>query len=176
MPRWGCHFLVTFPLAFVLAGSLLAQSKEPVAGRGLTIVAAILILAQVASVAPFYPHFIPYVNEFVADRSRAYKLFADSNLAWGGDDYYLKQYQVSHPEALFEPSAPSSGTIIVEVNNLVGLLDPEKFRWLREGFEPRAIIAGGSYLIYQVAAEELAAIPNATPESQTGRSAEQRKP
>jgi 4-amino-4-deoxy-L-arabinose transferase-like glycosyltransferase len=153
------HYLVIFPLVFVLAGSLLANDgNRPIASRWLKFAVVLLITAQLASLGRYYPHFIPYVNELVTDRRKAYKLFADSNLAWGGDEYFLKAYQTVHPEALFEPPAPAPGTIIVELNNLVGLLDPEKFRWLRENFEPEGIIAGGSYLVYQVEARDLAVI------------------
>lgn len=150
------HFLVAFPLAFVLAGGLLAKAGEKSSGNRLRIAAFALILLQVVSVARFYPHFIPYVNEFIADRRQAYKVFADSNLAWGGDDYYLKQYLAAHPEAVFEPKTPTAGTIVVETNNLVGIIYRQAFAWLRENFEPVDFVAGGAYLVYEVPADRLA--------------------
>lgn len=144
------HFLVAFPLAFVLAGSVLAGYKGRPPGTWQKTLIGLLLLAQAASVAPFYPHFIPYVNEIVTDRKMAYRLFADSNLAWGGDEYYLRRYQDAHPGAIYEPETPATGTIIVGLNRLVGLLEPEKFRWLRESAEPVDTIAGGAYLVYQI--------------------------
>lgn len=157
------HFLVAFPPVFILAGSLLAATAGQQASRRRRGITAVLLLAQLVSVARFYPHFIPYVNELVTDRNRAYTLFADSNLSWGGDGYYLNKYLATHPKAVFQPPSPVAGTVVVELNALVGILHPESYRWLRDHFTPVDTIAGGSYLVYEVPDNAFAALP-VTPE------------
>ena len=48
----------------------------------------------------------------------------------------------------------ASGRIVVSVNRLVGVYEPEEYKWLRENFEPVDSIAY-SYLIYDVSFEDL---------------------
>ena len=75
------YTLMLFPLIYVFTGSLLAP---PLArARWRTAALAALVAYQVASVASYYPHFLPYFNELVWDRRQAYKILADSNLDWG---------------------------------------------------------------------------------------------
>ena len=79
------------------------------------------MLYLVASVLSYYPHFIPYFNELVWDRSKAYRILADSNLGWSQNHWYLRRYLRRHPEALFEPPGLQAGTIVLSVNKYVGL-------------------------------------------------------
>ena len=52
-------------------------------------------------------------------------------------------------ERATRPALPDSGRIVVNVNQLVGLRDPEQFRWLRENYEPIGSI-GYSHIIFEV--------------------------
>ncbi|MGD9403372.1 MAG: glycosyltransferase family 39 protein [bacterium] len=156
------HFLVVFPLLFVFCGSLLKD--RPRYDPRLIITVAGLMAYLVISVASYFPHYISYFNEIVWDRKMAYKLLADSNIEWGQNQPLLAEYQREHPDAFVveqwkrlrrggreeaPPAAPDSGTIVVDVNNLVGTRDPERFRWLRENYEPVGHIAY-SYLVFEV--------------------------
>ena len=93
--------------------------------------------------------------ELIGDRKQAYKFLADSNLDWRGSGKFLERYMKNYPGSIFEPQAPTAGRIIVSVNNLVGVVcDPEKYRWLRENFQPVGNIAY-AYLIYDIPADQL---------------------
>ncbi len=141
-------FLVVFPLLFILCGSLLRDRPLPrLANVGLAGAIAFLVVSALS----YYPHFLSYFNELVWDRKHAYRILADSNIDWGQDGWYLEQYRRTHPEALIEPARPTAGTIVVSVNKLTGIGDPEQFRWLRESFQPRERVAY-SYLVFQVSA------------------------
>jgi 4-amino-4-deoxy-L-arabinose transferase-like glycosyltransferase len=156
-------FLIVFPLVHVLCGCLLA-SHAPVS-RARSIWGAGLCIYLVGSVASFYPHYISYVNELIPDTKYAYRVLADSNLDWNQDRRYLSEFMASNPNAIFEPKLPTSGKIVVGVNALTGVWIyntpktrmPERYRWLRQNFEPTGEIAH-SYLIYDVTAEELAQV------------------
>ncbi|HEV8438480.1 MAG TPA: glycosyltransferase family 39 protein [Methylomirabilota bacterium] len=145
-------FLVVFPLLYVFCGSLLrdAGSLSRTAKASLAAMLAFLIL----SVLSYYPHFLPYFNELVGDRTQAYKILADSNIDWGQSRWYLEQYQKAHPEVIVEPEGPTAGTIIVGVNRLTGVFSFEQYRWLRENFQPVGHVAY-SYLIFDVSPSEL---------------------
>jgi hypothetical protein len=147
------YFLVVFPLLYVLAGSLV--ERRVVLTRRKAIGLAVALAGLVLSVLSYFPHFLPYFNELVWNRTRSYQILADSNIDWGQNANEVRQYRSEHPDAIVEPAAPTAGTILVSVNTLTGVLvDPEKFRWLREHFAPVGHI-GYATLVYQVSEADL---------------------
>lgn len=150
----GIRFiLVIFPFLYIFCGSLL-KNWQPLNSWKRSVV-GLLLIYLIGSVLSYFPHYIPYFNELVWDRRLSYKVLADSNLDWGQGEYYLTQYLDLHPYAQFEPSKPVYGEVVVSANRLVGVLgDPERFKWLRDHFEPDETIAY-SYLVYKITAEEL---------------------
>jgi len=153
----GIRFLLpAFPLMHVLSGSLL-QDGWP-RGRGLRIALCGALTWLLISVLSYFPHYISYMNELVPDRTRAYRVLADSNLDWGQNGWWLERWQEHHPDALFEPREPAAGTVVVGVNRLTGVRSRERFRWLRETKEPIDTIAY-SYLLYEVTSEDLERLP-----------------
>jgi hypothetical protein len=79
----------------------------------------------------------------------AYKYFADSNLNWGQRKNNLIKFLEKNPGVIFEPAVPSTGKIVVDINNLAGIKEPEKFRWLRENYIPVGAI-DDCYIIFDV--------------------------
>ena len=141
-------FLVVFPLLFVFAGSLLRDGRAlpRVARAGLSVA----LVGLVVSVLSYYPHFLPYFNELIGNRRLAYRVLADSNIDWGQHVWYFKQYMASHPNAIVEPDGPTAGTVLVGVNALTGVAgEPEKFKWLRDSFQPVDDITH-AVLIYRI--------------------------
>jgi hypothetical protein len=92
----------------------------------------------------------------------AYRYLADSNLDWEDHGYFIEQFQRRHPEMsmIIEPAAgkPVPGWILVNANGLVGIFDPERYRWLREGFVPVRQVAY-SHLLYYVPPERMRTLP-----------------
>jgi hypothetical protein len=147
------HFLVVFPLLYVLAGSLLAKGTAVTRPMATALAAAVATL--IVSVLSYYPHFLAYFNELVWDRKQAYTVLADSNLDWGQNGRDLAEYQATHPGLIDEPDTPTAGTILVRVNALIGVIgDPNKFRWLREHFTPVDHV-GHATLVYRISNTDL---------------------
>jgi len=144
--------LVALPVLFVFTGSLLAEPPA-LGGRGRVLVGA-LVVYLVVSVVSYYPHFLPYFNELVWDRKMAYKVLADSSLVQDENHWYVRQYLRQHPDVIFEPDGPIAGTLLVPVEFYVGLFYGERFRWLRENFEPIDHVAHG-HLLFRVTPEAL---------------------
>jgi hypothetical protein len=149
------YVLPVFALATVFCGRVLA---DPVP-KWLQFTALILTAWVGVSTLSYYPHFLSYFNELVPDRKLAYRYLADSNLDWGGNEWYLAEYTRRHPGVVVDPGNPQAGRIVVPVNTLVGIRYPERYRWLREHFTPVDHIAY-SYLVYDVKKERL---PQSTP-------------
>lgn len=147
------YYLVLFPLLFVFCGSLFTGWNQ--FSKTQKTLSMALAAYLIVSTLSYFPHFIPYFNEFLTDRRQAYKILADSNLDWGQDEYILEDFLASHPDAVYNPEAPTSGLIVASVNELVGVLKkPEKYTWLRENFEPDETLAY-TYLVYHISTEEL---------------------
>lgn len=85
------------------------------------------ILAAAASV---YPHSLSYFNELVGGPRHGSEYLVDSNIDWGQDLHYLRQWQQSHPE-----SAPLGfayfGQIRPEVAQIDYFLPPRAELWER---------------------------------------------
>lgn len=149
------YLLFAFPPLIVLCGSLLKGWEEFGAPRRAALACA--PLALVASVLSWYPHFLPYFNELVPDRTRCYRVLSDSNIDWGQGGWYLRRYVKRHPDAIVNPETPTAGRVVVGVNLLTGVFLPERYRWLRENFDPVGHVAH-AYLVYRVASGDLARI------------------
>src|SRR6185436_6824697 len=124
----------------------------------------LLLLWQAGSTLSYHPHFIPYFNELIGRRVNAYRYLADSNLDWEDHGYSIAEFQRKHPEMdiTIEPARgkPVPGWILVGANGLVGIFEPERFRWLREGFVPVRQVAY-AHLLYYIPPDRLRTLPEA---------------
>jgi hypothetical protein len=152
------HFLVVTPLLLIFTSSLFFNWRK--ISRGYWLVVAALLLYLFITVMSYFPHFIPYFNEVSWDRRLSYKLLADSNIDWGQADWYLDRFLENNPDAIVRPEGPTSGTVILAVNDLVGITaDRSRYQWLRNNFEPVDTIAY-SYLVFRISPEDLTGIGN----------------
>lgn len=157
-------YLVLFPFVYVFAGRLLRGWRDRQVGFNVLLI--VLIVAQVVSVGAHFPHYIPYFSALVWDQRNAYNYLADSNLDWEQAEWYLDRFMETHPEAKFEPSRPTLGTIAVSPNRLVGVEGPpDQFLWLREYFQPSRTIAD-VYLIYEITEDAYNAVRDQIEEDQ----------
>jgi len=153
-PQLGIRYVMpALPFLVIIAGAAGAD-----AGRRPWLPWAMAGWAAVSAVS-YHPHSIAYFNELIGPRVNAYRYLADSNLEWEDHSYFIDRFQRRHPELrlVVEPDAPQPGDIVVGANALVGILEPEKYRWLRENFRPAAHI-GYSHLLFRITPEELAAL------------------
>ena len=107
----------------------------------------------------YHPHSIAYFNELIGRRVNAYRFLADSNLDWEDVDHFVEEYRRAHPETpvVVNPETPQAGTLLVSANQLVGVVHPGKYQWLRENFRPVGHVAY-SHLLFRVTPEELARV------------------
>ena len=144
------YLLPMFPFLHVFAGKL-GSVFAPGRRGGFQLVTAGAVGWYVVSSLSYYPQYLSYFNEVIGDRRNMYKYLADSNVDWGQNEYVLARYLASRPreEIAVNPDRPVAGTVIVNVNQLVGLEDPLKYAWLRDAYEP-ADQVGYSWLVYHV--------------------------
>jgi hypothetical protein len=154
----GIRFLlVAFPVMHIFTASLLAPQEAPTRRRQFTIGA--LLLAGLVSVLSYHPHYLSYFNELVPDRKQAYRILADSNIDWGQNSHWLERYLEQNPHVLSEPDGPTTGTLVVSVNNYTGVLNKEWFAWLRALNKKPVGHVAYSYLVFDVTDDDLARLP-----------------
>ena len=122
----------------------------------------LLLVWHAGSTLSYHPHFIPYFNELIGRRVNAYRYLADSNLDWEDHAWWIAAFRRAHPDVALHPPTPRPGWILVGANDLVGILDPERYRWLREGFTPLGHVAY-AHLLFYVPPERLGAAPSPSP-------------
>ncbi len=141
------YLLPIFPLLYIFCGCLLKDRNT--LGFKFKIALSMLSIYLILSVMSYYPHYLAYFNEWLVNRKNAYKILADSNLDWGQSDWYLTQYLKTHPGTIVRPKVPTAGRIVVSASELTGRFYPERYRWLRENFEPVDHIAY-SFLVFDI--------------------------
>jgi hypothetical protein len=115
-----------------------------------------LVVYLASSVLAYFPHFTPYFNELVWDKTQTYKYLSDTNLEWGQSQGDLSRYLREHPDAVYSPARVQPGHLVVGGSDLVGILeDPARYEWLRTNFEPVDTIAF-CYFVYRISPEQVA--------------------
>ena len=162
-PQLGIRYLLP-ALPFVLIYAARSAAAESPGPRR---IAGVLAVWCVLSALSYHPHYMSYFNELIGPRVNAYRFLADSNLDWEDRSYDIARFRAEHPEIdlVVDPEAPQAGWILVGANKLVGVYDPERYRWLRENFQPERHV-GYSYLLFRIPPdrlrEVLAAVPKPT--------------
>jgi len=147
------YYLVVFPFLYVLAGGLFIKWMQ--FAKWQTFASLGLLLYLAVSVLSYYPYYLTYFNELVWNKTQTYKYLADSNLDWGQSKAELDKYFAEHQNAKDPQRTPEPGLFVVSANRLVGIVaNPERFRWLRENFEPVDTVAN-YYFVYQISPEQI---------------------
>lgn len=151
-PQLGIRYLLPgVPLLIIYAArSILFDGPK----RRLAVGA--MSLWSIVSALSYHPHYMSYFNELIGSRLNAYRFLADSNLDWEDRSYDIARFRAEHPEIdlVVEPETPQAGWILVGANKLVGVYEPERYRWLRESFQPERHV-GYSYLLFRVPPDRL---------------------
>jgi hypothetical protein len=110
-----------------------------------------MMVWELISVGSYFPHFLPYTNEFILQKKNAYKIIADTNLCYREGRRYLNEYLATHRDAVYRPKGPVSGLAVVEINDFLGIQEDSidsTYQWLK-GYEPEDHIHS-QYLIFNI--------------------------
>ena len=147
------HILPVLAIETIIAGAAFSNFAKK--SRVQKAVLGALVLWLAVSVASYYPQMIPYMNEWVHNRTYAYKILADSNLDWGQEDALVDAYLRQHPDVQLDPPKHVAGRILVRVNRLTGV-----DRWtpsaayLDQQYRPIAMV-GYAHLLFDVPAQDV---------------------
>ena len=140
------HIIFIFPLLFVYSGwviNLIIEKKKEM-------ILFLLLGWQTISVALFFPHFLPYTNEFIPNKKYAYKKLADSNICYGEGKKYLNQFLETNKTAVYLPDRPQAGKVVMEINEMLNMniATINKYNWT-ENLKPSGHIHS-QYLIFDI--------------------------
>jgi hypothetical protein len=141
------HILIIFPFLFVFAGFMF---ERMLSGTYRWLI-PVMMLWQLISVGSYFPHFLPYTNEFILQKKNVYRKIADTNLCYREGRRYLNEYLAAHKNAVYAPQGPTSGIVVVEVNDFLGIQDnsiDSTYIWLKD-HEPVDHIHS-QYLIFDI--------------------------
>jgi len=153
------HILPFFAIDVIIAGAAFVGLNSMSRLRKAFL--CLLVLWLGVSVASYYPHMIPYMNEWVFNRKLAYKILADSNLDWGQNRRLVRNFLKKNPDVIENPMTRVSGRILVSANLLVGVFrrTPNQMLWLYACHEPVAHVGYADFL-FIVRASDLPDNPN----------------
>ncbi len=142
------HILPALAIAVVIASA--AFSRFSSLPRRSQIGLSLLVVWLGLSTFSYYPHLIPYLNEWAGDRRLIYRLLADSNLDWGQNAYLVRDFLAKNPDVVLNPAAPVCGRVLMNANQLTGVLPPRNRRgrsWAW-GYEPVAHVGYAHFLFH----------------------------
>jgi len=127
------HILIIFPVMFVLSGSFFKWLDD----QKKKWIIYLLVAFQTISVFSYFPHFLPYTNEFIWNKKMAFKKLGDTNLSYGEGKKFLENYLLENKEAVFAPDSIISGKIVMDANRVLGLNTPfgetkNKSTWVKD--------------------------------------------
>jgi 4-amino-4-deoxy-L-arabinose transferase-like glycosyltransferase len=148
------HILPALAIEIIIAGAAFSHfSSKSLAKKALL---STSVLWLVLSVASYYPHMIPYMNEWLIDRRLSYKILADSNLDWGQDAAEVEGFMRKNPDVILNPPVPVAGRILVNANRLTGVdrWNPPEI-YLAQRYRPVAQV-GYAHFLFVVPAKDIA--------------------
>ena len=89
------YVLPAFPWAFIWISGL----TQAALGRKTKVLVAVALLWSVGSSLSVYPHSLSYFNELAGGPTGGHNHLINSNIDWGLDLLYIKEWLVEHPEA-----------------------------------------------------------------------------
>ena len=91
------YVLPLFPFALIAAAKPACYLQSAYWQRSLLVLA--LLLWSVGSSLHVYPHSLSYFNELAGGPDNGHRYLLDSNIDWGQDLLFLKEWVEAHPEA-----------------------------------------------------------------------------
>jgi hypothetical protein len=131
------HLLLIFPLLFTGLGYLFYQLRNAQwKYRGLSYAA---IAYTFVTIIIYYPHLIPYTNEFISNKKTVYKKIHDSSIDYGQSEGYIHAFLSDHPEYNKASADPEPGKYAVVLGDVFNtyLKNRNVYKWYL-AFEPKA--------------------------------------
>lgn len=139
------QLIFIYPLLFIFISGLLRYINtvtQKIVLVGLSVYLAVSVLF-------YYKNYFAYTNEFIVNKTLAYKKIGASNISFNQGQRYLKEYWNEHPEMQYAPTTPQKGKFILMLDDYMDIWNEHEYDWLKQ-YEPVDNVADGCYLIFDV--------------------------
>jgi len=144
------HILPALAIGVVIAAA--PFSRFPLLPRRARVGLSLLVVWLGLSMLSYYPHLIPYMNEWAGDRRLSYRLLADSNLDWGQNAYLVWEFLDKNPDVVLNPKSPVCGRVLISANHLAGVVGSHALSWAW-GYQPVAHV-GYAHFLFRISPDE----------------------
>jgi hypothetical protein len=144
------YVLMLVPLTYLLAARGWTNALGPARSGGLLAVIALLTLAETAQ---YREHPLAFTNAIVADKRRAFRYLADSNLDWGQDSEAIAAW-VAREHAAHDPYHLVPGTNVLGASLAAGVWFPERYENLRTAYRTPDEAPFFSHVVWRLDARE----------------------
>jgi 4-amino-4-deoxy-L-arabinose transferase-like glycosyltransferase len=153
------HILPALAISVVIGAG--AFARFPSLPRWRQIGLGLLVVWLAVATMRYYPHLIPYMNEWAGDRRLAYRLLADSNLDWGQNEPVVRAFLTKNPDVVLNPEEPVCGRVLMSANRLTGVIGTRK-NWKSPAwtwsYEPVAHV-GYAHFLFDIRSDSAGAAP-----------------
>jgi hypothetical protein len=139
------HLAFIYPLLFIFISGLLQYINTGTK----KIVLAVLSIYLAASVLTYYKNYFSYTNEFIVNKTMAYKKVGASNISFNQGQWYLKQYLKDHPDVQYAPTTAQKGKFVLMLDEYMDIWNYNRYGWLKQ-YAPVDNVANDCYLIFDV--------------------------
>lgn len=91
------YVMPAFPFAFIFAGGVIGPALR--ASRWMALPVAMALAWAMSSSLAVYPHNLSYFNELAGGPENGHKFMLNSNISWGQDLFFVREWLDAHPEA-----------------------------------------------------------------------------
>ncbi|WP_301926450.1 glycosyltransferase family 39 protein [Ferruginibacter sp.] len=144
------NVLFLLPLLFIFCGSLVSNLLYYLKPKLFISITCTLLIWEGLSVASYFPHFLPYTNEFIYNKKDAFKIFGDANIYFQEGWILAKEYLDKHPDIQFEPQEPVHGKVMVSLEKYFDYWHDGKMKWLTNLHLEPVSHFDSQYLIFDV--------------------------
>jgi len=147
------HILPALAIEIVIAAVPFTNFAE--ASRRKKTTLAVLLIWLGLSTFSYYPHMIPYMNEWLFDRRLSYRIVADSNIDWGQNMGVVQKFLKANPDVVLDPDLPVSRRVLLSADRLVGVAPKDKppLTWALH-LKPTAHV-GYAHFLFEIPASEV---------------------
>jgi 4-amino-4-deoxy-L-arabinose transferase-like glycosyltransferase len=136
------HIIFIYPFLFILSGIIISRIRR----QGSKWLVGLLGVFLLISVVRYWKNYYPYTNEFIGDKSKAYRFVGASNLEFGQGWEFYKKHLAKHPEIKFAPREPAAGIFLIDAERYLDIWNRHEYDWIRK-YEPVDHVAYNFLLI-----------------------------
>jgi len=143
------HIIFLYPFICILCSSLIPVINSVYKKRAILFLSIYLVI----SVLYYWRNYYPYTNEFIWNKTFAYKWVGASNLEFHQGAYFEAEYLLRHPNVKPVGSSPDTGEFIIRVDDYLDLFGNHSHDWI-SSIKPRSQVAF-DYLLIRVEPSDL---------------------